>query len=144
MGSLILEAAYATQVPAGSKVEITVTLQGGNYAGTITGTYRILAKDHDISKAIFQIAPKVYTDGKVELVEGDITKAQLKVNGVATHLVYGADYEIAGYEKNMNKGTAKVTFKGIGEFGGEKTVTFKIGQRDVVKNWVEILMDLIL
>ena len=33
------------------------------------------------------------------------------------------------------KGTAKVTFRGKGDYGGEKTVSFKIGQRSIVDYW---------
>ena len=72
---------------------------------------------------------------KVKDITKEITKAQLKVNKVATDLKYGEDYEIVGYEKNINKGTAKVTFKGVGNYGGEKTVTFKIVQKNVVNHW---------
>ena len=36
------------------------------------------------------------------------------------------DYEIVGYSNNINKGTAKVTIRGTGNYGGLKTQTFKI------------------
>ena len=42
---------------------------------------------------------------------------------------------IVSYSNNINKGTAKVTFRGIGEYGGTKTVTFKIGQRNITDYW---------
>ena len=44
------------------------------------------------------------------------------------------------YQKNDKKGKAKVTIRGIGEFGGEKTITFKIKEREVETNWWEDLM----
>ena len=133
-----------TPVPAGSTIEIRVPLQGTNYEGVVKGTYRILAKDHDISKATFKIANKDYTGSEVELTAEDITTAEIKINKVVTKLELDTDYEIVGYEKNINKGTAKVTFKGKGEFGGEKTVTFEINQRDADKNWWENLVEAIL
>ena len=45
-----------------------------------------------------------------------------------TKLTEGVDYEIVtdGYTKNINKGTAKLTVRGIGEYGGTKTASFKI------------------
>ena len=36
------------------------------------------------------------------------------------------DYEIVGYSNNINKGTAKVTIHGLNNYGGTKTVSFKI------------------
>ena len=42
------------------------------------------------------------------------------------------------YKNNVNKGTATVTLKGIDKYAGEKTVTFKIGQRSVVDSWKEL------
>ncbi|MBR2762047.1 MAG: hypothetical protein IKD66_12875 [Solobacterium sp.] len=39
----------------------------------------------------------------------------------------------------MNKGTAKVTFIGMGDFTGTKTVSFKVNQRNVASNWFERL-----
>ena len=52
----------------------------------------------------------------------------------------------AGYDKNIKKGTAKVTLKGIdnGEtvYGGLKTVTFKIVQKKGTwKNGGKTLID---
>ena len=38
-------------------------------------------------------------------------------------------------KKNVKKGTATVTLRGIGDFGGEKTVKFKIVQKNVTTNW---------
>ena len=40
-----------------------------------------------------------------------------------------SDFEIVSYANNVNKGTATVTIKGVGNYGGTKTVTFKITQR---------------
>ena len=39
------------------------------------------------------------------------------------------------YVKNVNKGTAKVTFRGINDFGGTKTVSFQIGKRSIEEFW---------
>ena len=50
-----------------------------------------------------------------------------------------ASFEIVedSYQKNDKKGTAKVTIRGIGEFGGEKVVKFKIKERNIEdkNNW---------
>ncbi len=39
------------------------------------------------------------------------------------------DYYIAGYSNNVNKGTAKLTIKGCGNYGGAKTVNLTIVPR---------------
>lgn len=122
-----------TKVPGGNWIRITVELKGKNYEGTVTGTYRILKTGCDISKAAFKIGNKEYTGKEVELTEEDFTKAS--IGGKA--LTLGKEFRIAGYSNHTAKGTAKVTLKGQGEYGGEKTVTFKITQKDLEKNWYE-------
>lgn len=39
------------------------------------------------------------------------------------------------YIHNRDRGTAKVTFRGINDFGGTKTVSFKIGTRSIEEFW---------
>ena len=117
-------------VEAGTTVKVTVTGKG-NYTGTAETYYRILEAGKDISKATFKIANKEYTGSPVELTEADITATINKTTG----LELGTHYEIAGYTNNINKGTAKVTFRGINGYGGTKTVSFKIGQRSIVDYW---------
>ena len=46
-------------------------------------------------------------------------------------------YIITDYKNNVNKGTASVTFRGVGDYGGEKTVTFKIKVRSILSNWFD-------
>lgn len=43
-------------------------------------------------------------------------------------LTYGTDYTIVegSYRNNIKKGTASVVVKGLGDYGGEKTLKFKI------------------
>ncbi|MBR5577746.1 MAG: hypothetical protein IKW28_01985, partial [Lachnospiraceae bacterium] len=52
-------------------------------------------------------------------------------------LVLGKDFVVVedSYVGNVNRGTAKVTIKGIGEFGGNKTLNFKIVQRSITNVW---------
>ena len=137
----------ATLVPAGSEISITVKLFGDNYEGEVTGTYRILEVGKDISKATLQIKDQEYTGSPIEITSNSqFKKASLK-NGIQLYLVDDGDgkeqnieIDEASYQKNINKGTAKVTIRGYGEYGGSKTVTYKIGQRSVV-NWFNNLFD---
>ena len=119
-------------IPAGTVVKVTVTGKG-NYTGTVSTTYRILETGKDISKLTFKISNQEYTGSPVTIDEGDITS--IKLGKKEQELVLGTDYEIVSYSNNLNKGTAKVTFQGIGKYGGTKTVSFKIGQRSIVNYW---------
>ena len=59
-------------------------------------------------------------------------KDQITKIKVGKEYLEEGDYEIIGYTNNIKKGTAKMTLKGVGDYGGTKTVTFKIVPRNVV------------
>ena len=130
-------------VNAGTVVKVTVTGKG-SYTGTVSTTYRILNTGCDISKATFKIENQEYTGKEILItdmsqftgIEG-LRDAYVKVDGEELYLEIGKDFEVVpgSYVKNINKGTAKVTFRGIGDYGGTKTVSFKIGQRSIVDYW---------
>ncbi|MCR4739732.1 MAG: InlB B-repeat-containing protein [Lachnospiraceae bacterium] len=105
----------------GTTIKVVVTGKGA-YSGTIEGTYRIVAKD--ISKVNITIKPKAYTGKKVSLSTGDfVWKREV--------LTMGEDFEIVeeSYANNVKKGSASVTIKGIGNYGGTKTIKYTIGAR---------------
>jgi len=138
-------------VSAGNYIRITVEGKGVYAGGNASGIYRILTDGHDISKAKIQLNAQNYTGSPI-LIEKDsqfnMEKTYVK-NGKDTLELHIEKYidkdgveqlpnmEVVpgSYVKNVNKGTAKVTLRGINGFGGEKTVTFKIVQRNVVTNW---------
>lgn len=101
---------------------ITVTVKGkGNYTGETSTTFRILGKGKNISKAKVTVKNKIYYNGdKVTLSKDDLT---VKVGKIT---LSADDYTIIGYSNNHKKGTAKVTIQGIGNYGGTKTISFKI------------------
>lgn len=101
----------------------------GNSAPEISAVYRIVAAD--IAKAKVKVAAMSYQDGRpVILQEGDLT---VTMNGVAEPLVFGKDYEIIeeSYVNHIKKGRAKVTLRGLGNYGGEKTITYNIGAKSL-------------
>ncbi len=128
--------------------EITVTVTGkGNYTGEVSTTYRILEAGRDISKATFKIANQEYTGSEIHITDmsqftetNGLKNAYITVNKQKEYLVLGEDFEVVpgSYVKNINKGTAKVTFRGINGYGGTKTVSFKIGQRSIQDYWNDI------
>ncbi len=95
----------------------------GNYEGSVSSSYRIVQAD--ISKASVSIPVKYYTGRPVYLSKADIT---VKLN---KQILSSSDYDIVGYTGNTYKGTAKVTLRGKGNYGGYKTVSFKIVQKSL-------------
>jgi len=151
-----------TEVLPGSIIQIRVT-GAGNYVAeeseaadaTVTGTYRILAPGHDISKAKITLNPKEFNGTEVEIDSNDDFKNcyikdktgtyQLYLEDVVDeegNVIHEANIEVVegSYVNNDKKGTAKVTLRGIAgsEFGGEKTVSFKITQR-LASSWFDEL-----
>lgn len=104
---------------------MTVNAKGGNYLGTVTGVYRIV--ESDIARARAAVpAVQTYTGKAITLQEKDI---EVVVGGVK---LSPDSYEIIGYANNIKKGTAKVTIRGKGSYGGTKTVTFKIKGKSLI------------
>ncbi len=99
----------------------TITITGmGNYAGTITKTFKIYDPNApvEITEAnISGIEDKYYT-GK------EITQ-KLSITFDGKTLVEGTDYTV-DYKNNVEIGTATMTIKGIGKYTGTTTKTFKI------------------
>lgn len=105
-------------IPAGTKINVTVTAMGADYTGTLTGTYRIVAAN--ISGAKVTVPVQTYT-GKAIMPEAQQIRVEIK-----GAVLKPEEYEIIGYSNNVNKGTAKVVIHGLGNYGGSKTATFKI------------------
>ncbi|MCM1266999.1 MAG: hypothetical protein NC302_03765 [Bacteroidales bacterium] len=127
-------------VPAGSVIQITVKGKGIYAGGEASGTYRIIEKGRDIAKATIQINNQDYTGSPILITQQDqfrSGKVFIKLDGTKKELVLGRDIEVVpgSYVKNVNKGTAKVTFRGIHDYGGSKTVSFKIGTRSIMDIW---------
>ncbi|MBD5475725.1 MAG: hypothetical protein HDR17_07065 [Lachnospiraceae bacterium] len=104
-----------------TRMQVTVTGKG-NYEGSVPKEYRIVGTS--ISKATIIVKAQTYTGKAITLGGDDFSKARIGKQP----LTYGTDYVIVAdsYEKNVNKGNATVTVKGIGNYGGEKKITFRI------------------
>ena len=116
-------------VEAGQIVKVKVTGKGC-YTGTMEATYKITQASFKSAK--IKVEPQVYTGKGVTLDKEDIT---VTLDGKT--LTYGVDYEIVegSYKNNVKKGTASVTVKGLGNYGGEKTVKFKIVPKELIWFW---------
>lgn len=115
------------QVPEGSV--LTVTVEGTkNYTGISKVSYRVLAAKRSLKGANISLKKgviKTYDLEPVILKKEDLV---VKLNGQE---LSGDNYTIVSYVNNRKKGTAKVTIRGVGEYGGTKTVNFKIGPRKI-------------
>ncbi len=102
--------------------EADITITGkGNYAGEVKKTFRIYKTD--ISKAIVKkLANEVYTGEQIQ----PLPEVSFKESKTSTISLVKDEHYTVSWENNVKKGTAKVIITGIGEYGGTKTVTFKI------------------
>lgn len=115
------------QVPEGSI--LTVAVEGTkNYIGETKVSYRVLAAKKSVAKASVSLKKGVSKEYSLEPVTLKKEDLVVKLNGVE---LSGDNYTIVSYMNNRKKGTAKVTIQGVGEYGGSKTVNFKINPRKV-------------
>lgn len=112
---------------AGSIVYVTV--QGiNNYAGSsVTGSYRIYSTS--ISRLTVVIDAQEYTGKEIELSADDIHVYASKSDSKKGIEIAEPCYEILSYSNNIKAGTAKVTLRGTGDYGGTRVCTFKITKK---------------
>ena len=114
-------------LPEGTILSVTIHGINGYKDAVKTAEYRVVK--NTVKSAKVTIPTQTYTGNEVTLdsaiAEGKVT---VTVSGKP------ATFEIVegSYLNNVKKGTAKVTIHGTGDFGGYKTVSFKIGQRSLI------------
>ena len=107
-------------LPAGTFIQIQVTGKG-NYEKTGYATMRVIKSS--IAKAKVKVNAQTYTGTAIEPGMDQLTVTIGKV------MLDASDFEIVDYSNNVKKGTAKLTIRGKNNYGGVKTVTFKITQK---------------
>lgn len=119
----------------GSTVKVTV--QGiGCYAGSsITSSYRVY--ETNISKLRIKIDTKEYTGKEITLSPEDIHVYATSADEKNKNELTESCYEIIEYKNNIKAGTAKVTLRGTGNYGGTKTYSFKIQKKSYQINHVK-------
>ncbi|MBD5490782.1 MAG: hypothetical protein HDR16_01230 [Lachnospiraceae bacterium] len=126
---------------AGTIIDVTVKGMGyyANGGSSLTGSYRIIDQDKNISKLQIVIDNQEYTGKEVTLSKEDIHVYATKADKKAKKELPNAEscYEIVEYKNNIKAGTAKVTLHGIGDYGGTKTYSFKIQKRAYRTNRVK-------
>lgn len=111
---------------AGTKIWVTASAKGGNYTGTLAGSYRITKAD--IARARVTVPAQTYTGRQIRPDQ----EIQVKLNG---KVLNEDNYVITGYANNINKGTATVTIRGKNDCGGLKTVKFRIKEKGFLWWW---------
>ena len=118
-------------LPADTQIRITLKHGSGNgYTGTFKGTFRIIKAD--IKSAKIEIPTQTYTG---DTITPD--KKQIKVT-LAGKKLRDEDYDIVLCTDNVQKGKASITLKGMGNYGGTKTVKFTIGAKGFLWWWRKI------
>lgn len=113
--------------------DVTVTVHGKGYYenSSITGSYRIYEKN--IGRLKFVIDPQEYTGEEIKLSRSDIHvyASSADAKNDRNEITEEDCFEIveAGYKNNVKAGTAKVTLRGTGNYGGTKTYSFKIQKK---------------
>lgn len=104
-------------VEAGTTIRVVINAKGA-YKNSISVDYRVV--DTLIKGSTFAIEDQIYNGKEIE-----ITSAQQFKKAVykGTELRFGTDFEVVpgSYSNNLEEGVAKVTVRGIGNYGGQKT-----------------------
>ncbi|MDD6423555.1 MAG: hypothetical protein PUF83_10965, partial [Intestinibaculum porci] len=103
-----------------ASIKVTASdLSYNNYSGSITKTFTIVPQSLD--------SHMIYTSGvhSSYTYTGSAITPEPQVKYYNKKLIKDNDYTLT-YSNNVNAGTATITLKGIGNFTGEKTITFTI------------------
>ncbi len=104
--------------------EVTITGKK-NYTGTRTVTVQI--RKTLVSSAKIKVNGAYYYANGAEIRPAqDKLEVTIGSGSNKVTLTPGVDFDIESYGNNTMKGNATVTIKGIGEYGGTKSVKFKI------------------
>ena len=103
---------------------VTVTVTGkGNYTGTLSGSYEITAIDITEEGKIEEIEDQAYTGSSIQ---PDVNV----ILGEST-LKPGIDYTVTYGEDTINTGEVSVTARGIGNYSGTLSGSYKITPADI-------------
>ncbi len=131
-------------VPAGYEGKFVLAVQGeGNYEGSICKTVYVADKQYLMKNTRVTLGANqrnvIYNGAAVELApSGSDSADTFTVRYGSKILRYKKDYDITYYRNNDKVGKAEMILTGIGEYSGEKTVTFTIKGRTFTTRTVAI------
>ncbi len=127
---------YGDAPVAGTEIRVKITGKN-NYTGVIESAYRIIDKQHDLTKAKITVndgKPYDYTGKEIKPEMADLT---VKLNNQSLNTDC---YEILGYYNNVRKGNnACIRLRGKNSYAGVAIVKFKIGATPIERLWSDIL-----
>ena len=115
-------------IPANTRIQVTVNAKSDSYyTGTVKGIYRIIKSD--IKGAKVSIPNQIYTGSAIVPKKSDITVT------VGGNKLTASEFEIVSCTNNIKKGKASITIRGMGNYGGTKTVKFTIKSKGFTWWW---------
>lgn len=124
-------AVEADIIPAGTVLCVSVAARGSNYIGTsMEAEYRVTEKS--ISTAKVTVKNVDNNKNQFDYTGREVTISQRNLTVMVGQDQLSADqYEILAdtYKNNVNRGTASVQIRGLKDYGGTRTVKFRIGTR---------------
>ncbi len=116
------------EAKSGDTVTVTILGKGKNYEGSINVSYRYIKASQQLGRVkAMKLASKSFNGREITLGRKDL--CNILYTGSNKNPVYlepGKDFIVESYENNTKTGTAKVTLRGVGDWGGTKTLSFKI------------------
>ncbi len=129
------EGMETAEPPLADTIVYVTALGIKNYEGSsITGSYRIY--NTSINKLIITIDAQEYTGKEIALSKENIHVYANRTEAKKGNEITEPCYEILKYSSNIKAGTAKVTLRGIGNYGGVRTCSFKINKKQYLTNRV--------
>lgn len=125
------------KVPAGKYVSVKILAKGSPYTGSRVSN--VYVGTQSLSKAKVTVASQEYTGEEIKPDKKDIT---VTVGGVRLE---DGEYDIISYHNNIkcsSKATLTIESK-AGTYCGQKTVAFKIVQKNVNNHWWNRFMKLL-
>ena len=121
----------------------------GNYGDGETTMLKDSFRLYGAKASVFKvetIEPQPYTGKPVTLDLNEKVYVYVKTDGVKQKVVLteGTHYYVEYPEgKNVKAGTGKAVLHGMGEYGGTKTISFRISKKSVKFNLGEAILDLL-
>ncbi len=116
------------------------------------GTYDIVGSGNNdnysvtVNKGTYTITARALASGNVVLTQNSLTydgsakTPTVTVSVSGKNLIRGTDYTVS-YAENINVGTAAITVRGIGNYGGTVSKSFSITKADAPVAWGEWVSD---
>ena len=118
------------QVPVGTLINVKASGKG-KYEGIIEGEYRVVEKT--IAKTKATVASFCYTGEEIRPDKSAIVLMDGK------YQLNESQYEIISYANNLQTGKGQLTIRGLGEYGGRKTISFTIEKKALALERTDLL-----